>query len=77
MPIEPSYLVKDIAGFDVLTVQGELLGQLENVLPTGSNDVFVVGKEPKEILIPALKSVVLDIDRAARKITVDLPKGLR
>lgn len=70
-------MVKEIAGFEVVTVQGESLGQLQDVLPTGSNDIFVVGNGTKEILIPALKNVVLDIDKKLRRITVELPAGLK
>jgi 16S rRNA processing protein RimM len=72
-----SYRVKDIVGFEVLTVQGEKLGALMDVLPTGSNDVFVVGEGKQEVLIPALKTVVQSIDLETKTITVDLPRGLR
>jgi 16S rRNA processing protein RimM len=72
-----SYLVKDLVGCEVVTTSGETLGRLQDVLPTGSNDVFVVGEGPAEILVPAIKSVVLSIDLNERRITVDLPKGLR
>jgi 16S rRNA processing protein RimM len=72
-----TYRVKDLVGFQVVTVQGEVLGNLKDVLPTGSNDVFVVGEGLAEILVPALKSVVTGIDVEAKRITVDLPDGLR
>lgn len=72
-----SYLVKDLVGCEVVTVKGERLGPLRDVLPTGSNDVYVVGEGLAEILIPALKSVVVGIDLEAKRITVDLPPGLR
>lgn len=75
---EPTtYRVKDLVGCDVVTVGGEVLGTLRDVLPTGGNDVFVVGEGLTEILIPALKSVVLRIDLEKRRIEVDLPQGLR
>jgi 16S rRNA processing protein RimM len=77
MVSEASYRVAEIAGFLVVTPEGEELGILVDVLPTGSNDVFVVGEGAKEILIPALKTVVVDIDKNTRRITVVLPKGLR
>ncbi len=77
MPGNESFLVKDLAGCEVVTLKGENLGRLRDVLPTGSNDVFVVGEGASEILIPALKSVVLEIDLQSRRITVDLPEGLR
>jgi 16S rRNA processing protein RimM len=72
-----TYRVKDLAGCEVVTVKGEVLGRLKDVLPTGSNDVFVIGEGLSEILVPALKSVVLEIDLEAKRITVDLPDGLR
>ena len=61
----------------MVTEEGEDLGALVDVLPTGGNDVFVVREGEKEILIPALKSVVLSVDMDKRSITVRLPKGLR
>ena len=72
-----TYLVKDIVGFEVVTIHGEVLGRLRDVRPTGSNDVFVVGEGLAEILVPALKSVITGIDLEAKRITVDLPEGLR
>jgi 16S rRNA processing protein RimM len=74
---EQSYLVKDLVGCRVVTVQGEELGQLRDVLPTGGNDVYVVNEGAAEVLVPALKSVVRKIDIAAKLIEVDLPDGLR
>lgn len=72
-----TWLVKDLVGCEVVTVEGEVLGRLRDVLPTGSNDVFVIGEGLAEVLIPALKEVVLDIDASAKRITVKLPAGLR
>jgi 16S rRNA processing protein RimM len=77
MGSDGSFLVKDLAGCRVVTVTGEFLGLLRDVLPTGANDVFVVGEGSSEILIPALKSVVLKIDLSQKLIEVDLPEGLR
>lgn len=77
MDSQKSYLVKDLVGCMVITKEGEELGPLTDVLPTGGNDVFVVGEGKDEILIPALKSVVLEINLEARRIKVDLLDGLR
>ncbi len=71
-----SYRVQDLDGCTVVTAEGEILGELKDVIGTGANDVFVVqGK--KEYLIPALKTVVTHIDLVAKRITVSLPAGLR
>ena len=70
--------VKDIAGSEVFDTGGQKLGVLTDVLPSGGNDIWVVEQGgAKELLIPALISVVKEVDVAAKKITVDLPAGLK
>ena len=67
-------------GSEVFDVKGELLGILADVLPTSANDVWVVKSErfkDTEMLIPALSTVVKDVDIDGRKIVVELPAGLR
>ena len=71
------WLVSEIAGSEVYDVSGEKLGVLANVLPTNSNDIWVINGKGGELLIPALKTVVKEVDTALKRITVDLPKGLR
>ena len=62
----------DIVGCEVFDGE-KFFGKVENVLKTGSNDVFQV-KGDEEILIPALKSVVKKIDIANKKIFIDSAK---
>lgn len=72
--------VADIAGSEVIDQSGAALGILEDVLPSGANDVWVVRSPslPKgEMLIPALKSVVVSVDPEHKKIVVNLPPGLK
>lgn len=72
-----SFFIADIIGSQVFDENNVLLGQLTDVLQTGSNDVYVVKQEDgKELLIPALKSVVKEISLDDRRISVILPKGL-
>lgn len=73
---EGTYYWADLIGLEVVSVDGRSLGRLESILATGSNDVYVVKGAGKEILIPALKSVVKAVDLAARRVRVDLPEGL-
>jgi 16S rRNA processing protein RimM len=72
----PVYRTSDLAGCDVATEAGEILGRLTDVLPSRGNDVWVV-VGAREYLIPALKEVVLKVDLSARRITVRFPPGLR
>ena len=62
----------DIIGCEVFDGDKNF-GKVQNVLKTGSNDVFQVLGET-EILIPALKSVIKKIDVANKKIVVDSTK---
>jgi 16S rRNA processing protein RimM len=73
---EDEYFICDIIGMKVYE-DDRLLGELTEVLETGSNDVYVVtGENKKELLIPALKSVVTDVDLEKRIMHVKLPEGL-
>jgi 16S rRNA processing protein RimM len=65
----------DLLGLKVVTDAGEQLGELVDIIETGSNDVYVV-KGEREVLIPALAHVVLSVDLKANLMTVSLPEGL-
>ncbi len=74
---ENSFFICDLIGLKVTDEKGQLLGELNNVLQTGSNDVYVVKREDgREILLPALKSVVQEISIEEGRIRVIVPKGL-
>jgi 16S rRNA processing protein RimM len=74
---EDEYYWCELLGMQVVTDEGESLGELIDIIVTGSNDVYVVKGEGGELLIPALEDVVLDVDPAAKLMTVSLPEGLR
>ncbi|RJX24069.1 MAG: 16S rRNA processing protein RimM [Dethiobacter sp.] len=86
VPLPPgSYYLDQIIGLEALTTAGEKLGSVGDIIKTGSNDVYVVyrdtgdGKAPgggKEILVPALKSVVKEINLEKGYILLELPEGL-
>jgi len=79
-PEDGSYYWLDIIGMSVFTTDDEYIGVVESIIPTGSNDVFVVRNPNKahdnETLIPALGSVILKIDLKLKTMRVDLPEGL-
>ena len=63
-------------GMDVITDEGEALGEIIDVLFTGANDVYVVKTSDKDVLIPAIKDVIKAVDVENRKMTVHLLDGL-
>ncbi|MBQ7901113.1 MAG: 16S rRNA processing protein RimM [Clostridia bacterium] len=71
-----TYLIADIIGLKVVDETTEY-GVVTDVIQTGSNDVYVVERKgAKQLLIPALKDVILDTDIRAGVIRVKLPDGL-
>ena len=66
----------DIIGLSVYTVDEKFIGRIESIIPTGSNDVYVVKNNDNEMLIPGLESVVKEIDLKQKIMRVDLPEGL-
>jgi 16S rRNA processing protein RimM len=71
-----TYFVHDLVGLSVWTADGEELGAVQDILPTGSNDVWVVRGPRGEVLLPALDDVILEVDLEARRALVAVPPGL-
>ena len=71
------YFIADLIDMEVVTQEGGYLGRVKDVLVTGANDVYVVEREDKtEILLPAIKECVREIDMECSKITVHIMDGL-
>jgi 16S rRNA processing protein RimM len=77
---EGVYYWTDIIGLSVFTADNQYIGRVESIMPTGSNDVYIVknktNDDTTEILIPAIESVVLEIDFEKKTMRVKLPEGL-
>jgi 16S rRNA processing protein RimM len=73
---EDVYYLHDVIGLLVEDEKGETLGQLAEVLSTGSNDVFVVRGERGELLLPAMDDVVREVDIAGGRVVVEVPDGI-
>ena len=74
---EDEFFICDLIESNIFDENGKKLGVLKDVFSTGSNDVYVVRNEnSKDILIPALKSVVREVSLKDKKIVVALPEGL-
>lgn len=71
------YFIADLIGLKVYTEDGRFLGNLEDVMQTGANDVYqIVTEEGKEILIPAIRQCILDVDIESGNMKVHLLEGL-
>ncbi len=76
-PGEGEYYYHQLIGLEVWSEEGECLGRVVEVFPTGSNEVLVVHGEPGEILLPAIEEVVREVDLVAGRMWVHLLEGLR
>lgn len=70
------YFWHQILGLQVVTQDGVPLGRVEDILQTGSNDVYVVRGQRGELLIPAIKQVVKSVDLSDGILSVELIPGL-
>lgn len=72
------YFMADLIGLKVSDDSGELLGELTDVIQTGANDVYVIKlEEGGELLLPAIKQCILDVDVKNGAMTVHVLEGLR
>ena len=73
---EGAHFIVDLIGIEVWTDEGENLGTLMEVLQPGANDVYVIKKEEKEILLPAIPEVIKQVNIKEKTMVVKLLKGL-
>lgn len=73
---EDTYYPYQLVGLDVVTTAGDDLGRLSDVLFTPANDVYVVTGPRGEVLLPAIRQVIKQIDLDAGRMVVELIPGL-
>ena len=74
---EGTFFIADIIGSKVITDDGKILGIVDDIYNTGAKDIFVVKDElGKQILLPHIEEVILNIDVEKQIVTVHLLDGL-
>jgi len=72
-----TYFIFEIIGLEVYDENNIFLGKVENVISTGSNDVYIVkGKNKNELFIPAIRKVIKNVNLEKRRITINMIDGL-
>jgi 16S rRNA processing protein RimM len=74
---ENEYYEHQIVGMTVVEEDGTLLGRVVEIIRTGANDVYVVHGPDGELLLPAIESVILEIDLDIDRMVVHVMAGLR
>ena len=73
---EGQYYHFQLIGLEVWTTQGELLGNITDILSAPSNDNYVVSGAKGEILIPAIEDVIKSIDLNQERLIIEPIEGL-
>jgi 16S rRNA processing protein RimM len=79
VPLEENeYYIADLIGLSAISDEGETLGTVTDVMQTGANDVYVVTTpDKKEILVPAIRDCILQVDLEKQEMQIHLLPGLR
>lgn len=72
------YYCADLIGLSIVDEEGKVLGTLVDVIQTGANDVYEMKREDGEenVLIPAIKDCILDVDIENKQIKIHVIPGL-
>ncbi len=73
---EGQYYRFDIVGMAVVDHEGAPLGRIEEIVETGANDVYLVRNDDGDLLVPAIDTVIKEVDVAGRRMVVELVAGL-
>ena len=74
---EDEYFITDLIGLTVVNEEEVVLGRVKDVLETGANDVYVVELTGgKELLLPAIKDCILNVDLEGGRMKVHVLDGL-
>jgi 16S rRNA processing protein RimM len=74
---DDEYYEHQVVGMTVVEQHGTVLGTVTEIIVTGANDVYVVVGPDGELLLPAIESVILEIDLDTDQMVVQLMDGLR
>ena len=71
-----SFYAGDLVGLKVVTARGQVLGVLEEIFDNGAHEVYVVRDKTREVMLPVVDGVVIEVDLDAGRMVVEPPEGL-
>jgi 16S rRNA processing protein RimM len=75
-PLDDAYWEHQVVGLEVSTEQGRVLGRVREVLHNPANDIWVVENGGEEILLPAIREVVTEVDVEGGRVVIREAPGL-
>jgi len=73
---EGEYWPQDLVGCRVVTVAGDEVGEISDVVEGPAQDLISVDRDGGTFLVPLVKEIVVEVDVGARRVTIDPPAGL-
>jgi len=73
---EDSFYIFDVEGMEVCDREGKTIGRVLRIERYPANDVIVVGMKNNDIMIPAVREYVRNVDVKRKRMTVIIPEGL-
>ncbi len=70
------YFWHELIGLEVYLTRGDYVGKIKQILPTESNDIYVVQEGKKEVLIPAIYDVIQEVDLTTNRMIISDMEGL-
>ncbi len=75
-PPRDCFFIEDLLECEVYLKNGDRVGKMKDVMDMSSNDIYVVDFRGHEVLIPAIKQFIKDVDIENKRITVQLTDGM-
>ncbi len=73
---EDTYFIDDLIGSRIFSEEGDFIGTLENIIEGSASDIYVVKNGEKEILIPAVKEFIKEVNVGEKRIVIKIIEGL-
>ncbi len=73
---ENEYYWIDIIGLKVVSADNEEIGEVTNLMEGAGQDLLIVNHQGREVMVPFVEPIVVEVDVEAGKVTIDPPEGL-
>ncbi len=73
---EDTYFIDDLVGLKVFSLEGKYIGTLKDIIEGTANDVYIIREGDREVLIPAVKEFVKEVDLKEKKMVIKVIEGL-
>jgi 16S rRNA processing protein RimM len=65
-----------LEGCEVVTIAGESVGKVRQLLRTGGTEVLIIDGDDKEVMVPFAETICVEVDIDGKRIVIDPPEGL-